>query len=229
MGDRQVDQNLLVIETYLPPHRQVDQNILIIEATPPPEEPPQPKQQIDSLVLVQEVRPAPKRQTDSLHLVMEVGIPVWGASFSEVLAEYEIPKRAISFSEMLSEYADPKRSVSFEEILAEYAWPKQAVSLYDVLVEYTVPPAEGKTQIRGWDQIQPHSIMYDRFNPAIVGEGLRGPPDAAFAVQLRRTSQSALPTPSAGRLWAWHDTDTGKVYLVYNDPDSGVVAIELIP
>ena len=43
----------------------------------------------------------------------------------------------------------------------------------------------------------------------------------------RRISQSAEPGPSSGEMYFWHDTDDGKVYLMYNDPSTGVVKIEL--
>lgn len=40
-------------------------------------------------------------------------------------------------------------------------------------------------------------------------------------------SQSAEPTPDVGCMVIWHDTDDGKVYYVFNDPDSGVVKVEM--
>lgn len=43
-----------------------------------------------------------------------------------------------------------------------------------------------------------------------------------------RISQSAQPTPDTGELVIWRDTDDGKVYLVYNDTDSGVKQIEMV-
>ena len=42
-----------------------------------------------------------------------------------------------------------------------------------------------------------------------------------------RVAQSAIPTPSVGELQVWRDTDDGKVYVVYNDTDSGVKSVEL--
>lgn len=42
-----------------------------------------------------------------------------------------------------------------------------------------------------------------------------------------RLAQSAQPTPDTGELVIWRDTDDGKVYLVYNDTDSGVKQVEM--
>ena len=42
-----------------------------------------------------------------------------------------------------------------------------------------------------------------------------------------RLAQSAQPTPGAGEIVIWRDTDDGKVYLVYNDADSGVKSVEM--
>ena len=42
-----------------------------------------------------------------------------------------------------------------------------------------------------------------------------------------RIAQSAQPTPDTGELVIWRDTDDGKVYLVYNDTDSGVKQVEM--
>jgi len=43
-----------------------------------------------------------------------------------------------------------------------------------------------------------------------------------------RLAQSAQPTPDTGELILWRDTDDGKVYLVYNDADSGVKQVEMV-
>ena len=43
----------------------------------------------------------------------------------------------------------------------------------------------------------------------------------------RRVAQAAIPTPAVGELLIWRDTDDGKVYLVYNDTDTGVKHVEL--
>lgn len=43
----------------------------------------------------------------------------------------------------------------------------------------------------------------------------------------RRLNQSAEPTPGTGEMMIWRDTDDGKVYLLYNDADSGAKKIEL--
>jgi hypothetical protein len=42
-----------------------------------------------------------------------------------------------------------------------------------------------------------------------------------------RYNQSAEPSLDTGNLSIWRDTDDGKVYLVYNDPDTGQVTVEL--
>lgn len=42
-----------------------------------------------------------------------------------------------------------------------------------------------------------------------------------------RLAQAAQPTPDTGELVVWRDTDDGKVYLVYNDTDSGVKQVEM--
>jgi hypothetical protein len=42
-----------------------------------------------------------------------------------------------------------------------------------------------------------------------------------------RIAQSVQPTPDTGELIVWRDTDDGKVYLVYNDTDSGVKQVEM--
>ena len=44
----------------------------------------------------------------------------------------------------------------------------------------------------------------------------------------KRVAQSTIPTPSVGAIVIWRDTDDGKVYLVYNDTDSGVKSVEMI-
>lgn len=43
-----------------------------------------------------------------------------------------------------------------------------------------------------------------------------------------RVAQSAEPTLVAGQATIWRDTDDGKVYLVYNDTDSGQKKVELV-
>jgi|GEM_PF-6188957 len=50
----------------------------------------------------------------------------------------------------------------------------------------------------------------------------------------RRLDQADIPTsgPAAtqivvGELLVWRDSDNGKVYVVYNDADSGVLSVEL--
>lgn len=43
-----------------------------------------------------------------------------------------------------------------------------------------------------------------------------------------RIAQAAQPSPDTGELVIWRDTDDGKVYLVYNDTDSGVKQIEMV-
>ena len=43
----------------------------------------------------------------------------------------------------------------------------------------------------------------------------------------RRIRQSAEPTPQAGEMLIWSDSDDDKVYLVYNDANAGVVKNEL--
>lgn len=43
-----------------------------------------------------------------------------------------------------------------------------------------------------------------------------------------RLAQSTQPTPGTGELVVWRDTDDGKVYLVYNDADSGVKQVEMV-
>ncbi len=42
-----------------------------------------------------------------------------------------------------------------------------------------------------------------------------------------RTSQSSEPTLAEGEMRIWRDSDDGKVYLVYNDEDSGQKKVEL--
>jgi len=42
-----------------------------------------------------------------------------------------------------------------------------------------------------------------------------------------RVRQSAQPTPDEGIMTVWSDSDDDKVYIVYNDPDAGVVKTEL--
>lgn len=44
----------------------------------------------------------------------------------------------------------------------------------------------------------------------------------------RRVSQAAQPTPEVGELLAWHDTDDGKTYLVYEDPTVGTRQVEMV-
>lgn len=44
----------------------------------------------------------------------------------------------------------------------------------------------------------------------------------------KRTAQADEPTGEVGKLEIWRDTDDGKVYLIYNDTDSGQKKIELI-
>uniref|UniRef100_A0A6M3KZ35 Uncharacterized protein n=1 Tax=viral metagenome TaxID=1070528 RepID=A0A6M3KZ35_9ZZZZ len=43
-----------------------------------------------------------------------------------------------------------------------------------------------------------------------------------------RLAQSAEPAADTGEMIIWRDTDDGKVYIIYNDADSGQVKIELI-
>jgi len=42
-----------------------------------------------------------------------------------------------------------------------------------------------------------------------------------------RIRQAAQPTPEAGELLIWSDSDDDKVYLVYNDANKGVVQVEM--
>lgn len=42
-----------------------------------------------------------------------------------------------------------------------------------------------------------------------------------------RIAQSAQPTPDTGEIVIWRDTDDGKVYIVYNDTNSGIKQVEL--
>lgn len=44
---------------------------------------------------------------------------------------------------------------------------------------------------------------------------------------IRRTAQSAEPTLDNSEIRIWRDSDDGKVYLVYNDAESGQKKIEL--
>jgi hypothetical protein len=44
---------------------------------------------------------------------------------------------------------------------------------------------------------------------------------------LRRVRQAAEPTPAAGEILIWSDSDDDSVWLVYNDADAGVVTIQL--
>jgi hypothetical protein len=43
----------------------------------------------------------------------------------------------------------------------------------------------------------------------------------------QRIRQATEPTPSAGELMLWSDSDDNKVYLLYNDANAGVVGVEL--
>jgi hypothetical protein len=51
--------------------------------------------------------------------------------------------------------------------------------------------------------------------------------NVAGAFYPRRLNQSAQPAPASKELLVWRDTDDGKVYLVYSDPDSGALKVEL--
>jgi len=42
-----------------------------------------------------------------------------------------------------------------------------------------------------------------------------------------RSNQSAQPTPDTGELIIWRDSDDGKIYLIYNDTDTGAKKVEL--
>ena len=48
------------------------------------------------------------------------------------------------------------------------------------------------------------------------------------AFKPRRLSQSTEPTPAAGEMMIWRDSDDGKVYFMYNDADSGVKKTEML-
>lgn len=43
-----------------------------------------------------------------------------------------------------------------------------------------------------------------------------------------RIAQATQPAPDTGELVVWRDTDDGKIYLVYNDADSGVKQCEMV-
>ena len=47
------------------------------------------------------------------------------------------------------------------------------------------------------------------------------------AFKLTRVSQADEPTLESGQLMIWRDSDDGKIYLVFNDPDSGQKKVEM--
>lgn len=98
-------------------------------------------------------------------------------TLEQILVEYGGgDTRRVTLEQILVEYIEyGERRVTLEQILVEWVDVQdQAVSQFGVYVEYRVPDEETGTQIRGWDQIQPGSVMPDRFSPDVAGDGLGG-------------------------------------------------------
>lgn len=162
--------------------------------------------QVDQVIFIMEAGLAPASRVDQIVMVLE-GIDA---------------TRRVSFEDVLAEFEQHWRLISLLDIQVEYEQKRRMVSQLDVLVEYIGPAAEDMTQIRGWDQVKPWSIMPDRLHESVAGRGIDSGGGAALVLKPHRLKQVAQPTPNSGELWIWYDEGSGQIKLVYNDPDAGV-------
>lgn len=167
--------------------------------------------QADQVIFVMETSGFTRSVVDQIIAVIEVLDATSRASFQDVLAEFEQNWRLVSTLDVQTEF--------------EQDW--RLVSQMDIMVEYVAPSPEDMTQIRGWDQIKPWSIMPSRLHESVAGRGLESGSGNALVLKPHREKQVAEPTPNAGELWIWFDEGSGQIKLVYNDPDAGVKKVTL--